>query len=203
MKDLKEIIICKSHFKCDWYGVQGGGQRPKEPPSIFPGVPKSCLKQTNSKPRTTTATSPESRSVKERKPEEEKDRINDFEDFSKNIEKRYKDYNVIIDQENVYLSLTDKIGQKVLQFIHFKKITSKFGFLFLERAERNGVQVAKRLFPLQKNSLISKWTQVAQILSVVTSYEPSNEDLLSNALESLKLMTDFHDSPHFQFIIAQ
>ncbi len=87
--------------------------------------------------------------------------------------------------------------------MHFKSVTSNFGFLSVERAERNGINVSKQLFPLQKNSLVSRWTQVDEILRVVTCFEPSNDDLLKQALESLKEMTDLHDSPHMQFITAQ
>ena len=203
LEKLSKINVCKHHFDCEWYTVQGGGQRPRQPPSIFPKVPKSCLKQTATKSRTTKAGTAEARSALKKKVEDEKDRITDFETFCKGISRRHKLYRVIRDGDNLYLSLTDQIGQKVLQFVHFKKVVSDFGFLFLEKAEKTGVQLPKKLFPLQKNSLLSKWSQVREILNIVTSYEVSNDDLLNHALESLNQMSDFHASPHFQFIVAQ
>ena len=203
LEKLAAIHVCKHHFDCEWYTVQGGGERPTQPPSIFPGVPKSCLKQTATKNRSTTAGTAEARSALKEKDDNEKDRITDFDKFCSGISKRHAVYRVIRDGDDLYLSLTDLIGQKVLQFVHFRKVVSDFGFLFLERAERNGVQLPKKLFPLQKNSLLSKWSQVSEIMKIITSYEFSNDDLLNHALESLNQMTDFHDSPQFQFIISQ
>ena len=48
----KEIWICASHFDCDWVRTRGG-KRPAKPPTIFPGVPKSCMKQSKTIPRPT------------------------------------------------------------------------------------------------------------------------------------------------------
>ena len=56
---------------------------------------------------------------------------------------------------------------------------------------------------LQKNSLISKWSQINVITSVINSYEPLNEDNLKQALKYLESMADLHDSPHFQFVQDQ
>ena len=51
---LKRTELCVKHFNCAWKTTQGG-KRPAEPPSIFEGVPKSCVKQVKSTPRPTTA----------------------------------------------------------------------------------------------------------------------------------------------------
>ena len=53
LRRLKEIHICETHFNCEWVSVKGGKQ-PKEPPSVFPGIPKSALKQVTSAPRPTS-----------------------------------------------------------------------------------------------------------------------------------------------------
>ncbi|CAK8685254.1 unnamed protein product [Clavelina lepadiformis] len=63
---LKQIYACANHFDCEWISVKGG-KRPSQPPSIFPGVLKSCLKQVSSAPRTRpTTASAEARAEKER-----------------------------------------------------------------------------------------------------------------------------------------
>ena len=41
---LKEIYSRANYFDCDWIKV-GGRKRPSGPPSMFLGVPQSCLKQ--------------------------------------------------------------------------------------------------------------------------------------------------------------
>ena len=48
----KEIWICDSHFDCDWVKTRGG-KRPAKPPTIFPGVPKSCMKHSKTIPKPT------------------------------------------------------------------------------------------------------------------------------------------------------
>ena len=121
----------------------------------------------------------------------------------RDISKHHSLYRVIRDGDNLYLSLTDQIGRKVIQFLHFKRVESDFGFLFLEKTEKAGVQLPKKILPLQKNSLLSKWSQVSEIMKTITSYELSNDDILNQVLESLNHMADFHDSPHFQFIVSQ
>ena len=45
-----DIWICASHFDCDYLKIRGG-KRPSLPPSIFPNIPKSCFKQTQTTPR--------------------------------------------------------------------------------------------------------------------------------------------------------
>lgn len=54
-----------------------------------------------------------------------------------------------------------------------------------------------------KNSLISKWSQIDEILRVVQSHLPSDADYLTEALNQLSRMSGMLDSPHFQFIQSQ
>ena len=79
---LKEIYICETHFNCEWVSVKGG-KRPKEPPSRFPGIPKSFLKQVTSAPRPTSSTS-ESRAKKVQAANEAADKIQDFDHLRQN-----------------------------------------------------------------------------------------------------------------------
>ena len=39
-----EINACITYFNCEWVSTRGG-KTPVYPPSIFPGVPQSCMKQ--------------------------------------------------------------------------------------------------------------------------------------------------------------
>ena len=47
LEKQEEIHICHHQFDSDLITVQGGGKRPTQPPTIFPGIPKSCLKQSS------------------------------------------------------------------------------------------------------------------------------------------------------------
>ena len=180
-----------------------GGTRAAGPPTIFPGVPNSCLKQTNCPSRPTKNASSSAREENQRKNEEKKDKIGTFEVFKKEAGKMFKYFNVFHEGDDLTLSLTDKMGRKVKQFLHFKQVKSYFGFLFLERVEKDGIEIPQRNSISKKNSLIIKWSQIHEIILVTNSYEPTNEDNLRRALKCLESMADLHDSPHFQFIQAQ
>ena len=84
------------------------------------------------------------------------------------------------------LSLTDRIRQNVVHFIHFKHFKLYFNFIFLELVGKKGTEDSKKLFPLRKNSLLSNWTQIAEIILVITTYDHSNENLLNGDLKYLK-----------------
>ena len=47
LEKQEEIHICHHQFDSDLITVQGGGKRPTQSPTIFPGIPKSCLKQSS------------------------------------------------------------------------------------------------------------------------------------------------------------
>ena len=111
--------------------------------------------------------------------------------------------NIIHLKDDITFSTTDKFGREVIQFIHFRNVQSPFGFLFLENAEKYGYSIPKKKFDLQKNSLISRWSQIDDILSVTRRYEPDNEDYLERITNVFESMVEMHDNPHFQFIQDQ
>ena len=76
---LNMIHVCADHFDCEWKKYSGG-MRPTQPPSIFPGVKQSCLKQISSATQS-TATSAEARTEKEYMLKDELDKIPDFPSF--------------------------------------------------------------------------------------------------------------------------
>ena len=174
LRGLAEIYACKSHF--ERFIKTRGGSRPDGPPAIFPGVPKSCCNQTVPAPRTTKTATVEARGEQQKKNDDKKDKIGSFQQFVNSVKKRYKNLKILHNGDDLTISATDKLGREVVQFLHFKHVRSSFGFLFLERAEKNGYTVSKSSFELQKNSLVSRWSQIDNILSVVRCFEPSNED---------------------------
>ena len=50
LRDKEKIWLCITHFEGEWKATQGGS-KPVNLPTVFSGIPKSCLKQTNNKPR--------------------------------------------------------------------------------------------------------------------------------------------------------
>ena len=99
--------------------------------------------------------------------------------------------------------MTNDLGSQVILFIHFKKLDSPFGFLQLFKAEKHGMDVPKYKFDLQKNSLLHKWTQVRNIITVMNLHEASTQDLLSKLIKECKQVTDLADAPNFQFLQEQ
>ena len=55
--------------------------------------------------------------------------------------------------------------------MHFKQVESPFGFLYLDTVEKNGKIIPKSYFSkagfLQKNSLLSKWSQFNNISAIM------------------------------------
>lgn len=202
---LKEIYACDHHFNCEWISTRGG-KRPSQPPSIFPGVSNSCLKQISSLPRTTT-TSAAIRTENEKHRAEVMDKIGDFSSFCNDIHKHIaRDYLIVCDSDDIYISRTDAKGRSVIHFLHLQHVKSSFGFLHLKCVEKNGKEIPKTYFSktgcLQKNSLVSKWSQVDQIMLCITEYQFKDADYLKCAVEELSHMSCY-DSPHFQFIHSQ
>ena len=201
LRSLTEIYACRSHFTK--FVTFRGGTRPEGPPTVFPGVPQSCCNQTISQPRPTKVTSAEAREERERLNNEEKDKIGSFADFVKNLKQRFKNMRIIHLNNDLTISVTDTLGREVVQFLHFKHVESSFGFLFLEAVEKYGYRVPKKLFNLQKNSLISRWSQIDQIISITRGFEPTNDDYMDRITKLLDTMVELHDNPHFQFIQDQ
>ena len=202
---LKQIYDCIRHFDSEWITVKGR-KRPSHPPSIFPGISKSCLKQVSSAPRTTTA-SAETRAENERLRIEVVDKIDDFSSFCNDIQKHIpKDYRIVCDTNNIYISKTDAKQRSVIQFLHLQFVKSSFEFLYLKCAEKNGKEVPKTYFSkaccLQKNTLLSKWSQFHKIMSCITVYEFKDADYLKSVLQKLSQMSG-SDLPHFQFVYSQ
>ena len=164
---LKQIYACVHHFDCEWVTVKGG-KRPSQPPSIFPDVPQSCLKQVSSTPRNTSS-SAETRARNEELRTNALDKIGDFDSFCYTvIQQRFsQNHLIILDGDDVYISKTDTQGRSVVQFLHLPHAKSPFGFLFLKCVEKNGKEIPKSYFSeagfLHKNSLISKWSQFNSI----------------------------------------
>ena len=107
------------------------------------------------------------------------------------------------DGQDFTMYRTNRIGQKVVVFIHFRKVEPKFGVLKYITAEHNGMEVPKQTLGVPRNSLLQKWSMVGEIVDKVTMYKPSNEDYLQKALESIKYIENLLDTATFQFLIKQ
>ena len=81
LTNRKDIRICAKHFDCPWKNVKGG-KYPTSPPSVFPGVPKSCFRQTLTTPRKTQSATSDARDKLQQERLEKADKIQDFHDFT-------------------------------------------------------------------------------------------------------------------------
>ena len=140
----KELWICAKHFSCEWKKTQGG-KRPSEPPSIFEGIPKSCMKQTKNTPRTTSATTSESRRQREEQLNNKLDQIKDFKHFVDNASNYAESFNFVKSERKLSMFLTDTLGKTVVQFFLLREFSSPFGFLQLVEAQKYGMVVPKNI----------------------------------------------------------
>ena len=138
--EKEEIWVCVTHFEGEWATVRGG-RRPINPPSIFPGVPKSCLKQVQNKQRPTRCGSAETRRKSEEATNDQRDKITNFKDFVREIKKCFPLFYFVNDGVDSTMFRTDKMGREVLVFIHFSEVVSPVGFFKFVTAERNGMEV--------------------------------------------------------------
>lgn len=198
----KDLFICASHFDCEWV-VSRGGKRPVDPPSVFPGVPKSCLKQSKVKKRSTSRTSSTTRELREKERQMQDNNMKDFASFLQQLPRRYPLYSLKVDGDDVYMSKLNDTGRHVVEFLWFRKIDSPFGFLHLVCVEKDGFKIPKNNFALNKNSRLNKWSQLSNIFETINKHVPSNSDHLNKALQELKYIDDFHSSSHYQFLTAQ
>jgi hypothetical protein len=185
---LKNVYICEQHFDCDWITTRGG-KRPTQPPSIFPNIPQSCMKQQQPQCRS-SSTSAETRRNLETQRLEALDRIGDFPSFVSGLQTRFgKDHIIIQDGENLHLSQTDAKGKSVTFYMRFQHVISDFGCIFVKTLEHKGSNIPKPYFTktipgcLQKNSLISRWSQLGKIVKCLKGYELNDADFLERALK--------------------
>lgn len=198
----KEIWICASHFDCAWVTVKGG-KRPSQPPSVFPGVPKSCLKQVQESKRPTQKSAADIRQLNQQQAINEKDKIISFENFLQNISLIAISFYSIKKENEVSLFSIGDGGRCVTMFLKFRKTDSKFGFLQLIDAEKDGIEVKKSIFNLQKNNLLHKWSQFKNIISVLSSYVHKSQDVIDQVIDELSAISEFEHHPSFQFIQEQ
>ena len=66
------------------------------------------------------------------------------------------------------------------------------------------LRITQKIFNLDKNSLLHRWSQVDEILSIVDNYQVSNANNLEKAMNELKQMTpEVQECPQFQFLEVQ
>ena len=103
------------------------------------------------------------------------------------------------------MSLLNDTASKVSQLLWFRKIESPFGFQYLVRVEKDGYKIPKHwaYFTSNKNSRLSTWSLLADILSVINKHVADNSDHHNKALEELNSIEDLHALSRIQFLMAQ
>ena len=136
--------------------------------------------------------------------ESKRDKIQSFDNFVKSIGTKVETNFLVNHKDNqISLFMTDDLGSKVVLYLLFRKVDSPFGYFQLVRAEKNEIEVPKSKFNLQKNSLLYKWSQVSNILSVISNYEPSPSNRLRKFISECNGISELADSLIFQFLLEQ
>ena len=176
LEEKKQLWVCRKHFNCDFIKSQGG-ERPTGPPTIFEGIPKSCLKQVTTKQRQTTCTLAEKRNKLDDDKKKREDKILSFEAFRKELPKKVDNEFVfkISNESEITIYKTDDLGKTVMFFFHFKKVDSPIGFLKVVSVEKEGIEIQKKILGIPKNSLIHRWSQLTDIVNKTFTFEASND----------------------------
>ena len=83
-------------------------------------------------------------------------------------------FRFVSDVPDLTMFRTDKMGREV---------DSPFGFLKFVSAEHIGMEVPKQILGLPRNSLVSKWSIMKDIVEKVSMYQPSNDDYLQKTIK--------------------
>jgi hypothetical protein len=146
----RDIYVCASHFYCFWTAAKGG-LRPVGPPTVFRGIAKSCIKQTFSgRRRTTEAFAFLARQKQQEIAKIYRDKMNSCDKFTRNVAEHFPEYIIRRNGDEVSMVKLSKSGNKVIQFVLLRKITSHFAFLLIVRLEKDGYEVPKNVLNFQK-----------------------------------------------------
>ena len=121
-----------------------GGKRPVGLPTIFEEVSKSYLKQSVSAPRPTKVVSAASQEKCQKENSDYKDRILSFEKFAGEVGTRFKNFSITRNGVNVSMFCLNENSSKVVRFISYREVNSKFGFLQLVKVCKNGYEIQKQ-----------------------------------------------------------
>ena len=204
LEQKKEIWICRWHFSCKLVTVRAGEQ-PSGPPSNFPGIPKTCFKQTQSKPRTTKLSTSEKRLEKQEKAAKENDKIRNFQDFKQDLPKTYPRFTFRnIETNEITLFQTNRFGKRIIFFAHFQEVRSPFGFLKIVSIEKNGIEVPKKSVGVPKNSLVHRWSQISDIFENSFKYEPTSKEILDRVTNVMDCFdSSVKNSTVFPFLLEE
>ena len=139
------------------------------------------------KERTNTSKTAEIRHSRQLNFDKDKIKISSFAKFKENIPKKFQEFAYKTFEEELTLFRTDPLRKKLRKGAcsPFKEIDTLFGFLKVQVAEKDGIEVSKRDIGVPKNSLLYRWSQLCNIRNKVYSYEHSNDKYLENVIEVL------------------
>jgi hypothetical protein len=126
-----------------------------------------------------------------------------FDNFVRSVEKRYPEFIVRKRDEEISLINLNERGNKINLFLLFRKVVSPFAFLHVVSVEKEGYEVPKNVLKLQKNSSLSRWSELDAMLEVLVKHEPADIDYLAHVKKELNKIVDMLETPNFQLIQAQ
>ena len=119
-----------------------GGKRPLNPPCIFPGSAKSCLKQVQSKKDLLKFLQPKSVDKAKLRQMKKEDKITIFQTFVREIKKKCS--SLFVRGVDLTILRTDKMGRVIVVIVHFSEVVSPFGLFKFVTAARNGMEVSNQ-----------------------------------------------------------
>ena len=178
----KKFYVCERHWPSDTEMIKtpGGFTRPKNPPSVWPNVPRSCLPTPKPPPR---------RPLPHDRQEEyhrKKDTIGSFESFKpeKELSKKYD--NIFISHRKgklVCFFMSEDFSESTMSIVVHNKPTLCSPLTLI--AWKHGIRVplSKQLNP---NNGFSLYSQFFEAVNTVVNYQVPSVDVVEKVVATLQ-----------------
>ena len=178
----KNFYVCERHWPSDtdMMKTPGGFTRPKNPPSVWPGVPRECLPTPKPPPR---------RPIPQDRQEEyhrKKDAIGSFENFTPEKELLRKYDNIFISHRKgklVCFFMTEDFSESTMSIVVHNKSTLCSPLTLT--AFKHGIRVplSKQLNP---NNGFSLYSQFFEAVNTVVNYQVPSVDVAEKVVATLQ-----------------
>jgi hypothetical protein len=175
----KEFYVCIKHWK--YYPnipttrLQGGHERPTNPPDTFPGVPQSCVPASPTAPRTPIP-------VEDRQLQAfNRDDALSFKLLNTKLLQSKLLHALAIRHDDVYILLVVRDGEFVGQ-IRMKDQTLQHSDIHVEAVDMKfGDQININSYADNRNNQLRRWSQLSEIVNAVRNHEPTRTQWLQRA----------------------
>ena len=109
------------------------------------------MKQTSSTPRQTQSATADARSELDQERKEANDMITDYDSFILNIKYHVEKFTFIQNNDDFTMFMTDRMGKRVVKYLHLRNVSLPFGFLKVICAEKTTSSISSSRLCLSRS----------------------------------------------------